>query len=51
MFIWAVLAAYFILEMRINRRPCGECGFRVSIDGLAEDCPRCGALIPARDSE
>lgn len=41
-----VLIAYVLIEKRINLRPCHECGFRVSIDGLDEDCPRCGALIP-----
>ena len=41
----AVLIAYVAIEMRINLRPCPECGFRVSIDGLDEDCPRCGSLI------
>jgi rubrerythrin len=40
------LTAYVKVERRINQRPCPECGFRVSIDGLDEDCPRCGALIP-----
>jgi hypothetical protein len=38
----AVLAAYAIFEKRINQRGCPECGFRVSIDGLDEDCPRWG---------
>jgi len=42
----AVLIAYVIVEKRINLRACSECGFRVSIDGLDEDCPRCGRLIP-----
>lgn len=41
-----VLAAYVLIERRINQRACPECGFRVSIDGLDEDCPRCGSLIP-----
>jgi rubrerythrin len=35
-----------MVEKRINQRPCPECGYRVSIDGLDEDCPRCGAMIP-----
>lgn len=42
----AVLIGYVMIEKRINLRPCRECGFRVSIDGVDEDCPRCGALIP-----
>jgi hypothetical protein len=42
----AALIWYVIVEKRINLRPCPECGFRVSIDGLDEDCPRCGGLIP-----
>jgi len=42
----AVLIAYVIIEKRINLRPCPECGFRVSIDGLDEHCPKCGTLIP-----
>lgn len=41
-----VLIAYVLIEKRINLRPCPECGCRVSIDGLDEDCPRCGAVIP-----
>lgn len=44
--VGAVLIAYVIIEKRMNLRPCPECGFRVSIDGLDEDCPRCGTLIP-----
>jgi endogenous inhibitor of DNA gyrase (YacG/DUF329 family) len=44
--VGAVLVAYVIAERRINLRPCPECGFSVSIDGLNEDCPRCGTLIP-----
>ena len=43
--VGAVLIAYVMIEKRINLRPCPECGFRVSIDGLDEDCPRCGRLI------
>ena len=41
-----VLIAYVVIEKRISLRPCPECGFRVSIDGLDEVCPRCGAIIP-----
>lgn len=44
--VGAVLVAYAMVEKRINLRPCPECGFRVSIDGLDEDCPRCGSFIP-----
>jgi hypothetical protein len=44
--IGTVLALYVRLEKRINLRSCPECGFRVSIDGLDEDCPKCGSLIP-----
>jgi anaerobic ribonucleoside-triphosphate reductase len=42
----AVLIAYVMIEKRINLRPCPECGFQISIDGLDEDCPQCGSLIP-----
>ena len=41
-----VLLTYVMIEKRINQRACPECGFRVSIDGLDEICPRCGSLIP-----
>jgi hypothetical protein len=44
--VTAVLIGYVVIEKRINLRPCPECGFRVSIDGLNEDCPRCGAMVP-----
>jgi anaerobic ribonucleoside-triphosphate reductase len=44
----AVLIAYVMIEQRISLRSCPECGFRVSIDGLDEDCPRCGAIIPQK---
>ena len=44
--VCAVLIGYVIVEKRINLRPCPGCGFRVSIDGLDESCPRCGRLIP-----
>jgi ssDNA-binding Zn-finger/Zn-ribbon topoisomerase 1 len=44
--VGAALIAYAMIEKRINLRPCPECGFKVSIDGLDEDCPRCGSLIP-----
>lgn len=42
----AVLIGYVIIEKRINLRPCRNCGFRVSIEGGDEECPRCGSLIP-----
>jgi predicted RNA-binding Zn-ribbon protein involved in translation (DUF1610 family) len=42
----AVLIGYVLIERRISLRRCPECGFRVSIDGLDEDCPQCGTLIP-----
>lgn len=44
--VGAVLIAYVMIEKCINLRRCPECRFRVSIDGLDEGCPRCGALIP-----
>jgi len=44
----ALLTAYSMIELRINRKACPECGFRVSIDGPDQDCPRCGAMIPSR---
>lgn len=44
--VGAVLVAYALVEKRINLRPCPECGFRVSIDGRDEDCPKCGSPIP-----
>jgi hypothetical protein len=42
----AVLTGYVLIEKRISLRPCPECGFRVSIDGRDDECPRCGILIP-----
>jgi len=41
-----VLTAYVFFEKRVNQRACSECGFKASIDGLDEVCPRCGSLIP-----
>lgn len=41
----AVLTAYVMFEKRISQRACPECGFKASIDGLDEVCPRCGSLI------
>jgi rubrerythrin len=49
LFVAAVLIAYVIVEKRINRRSCPECGFGASIDGPDEDCPHCGSLIPQRE--
>lgn len=46
----AVLTAYVMIEKRINQRACPECGFGVSLDGLDEDCPRCGSLIPGTNN-
>jgi hypothetical protein len=48
--VGAALVAYALIEKRINQRPCPDCGFRVSIDGLAEACPRCGSTIPTADN-
>jgi Zn finger protein HypA/HybF involved in hydrogenase expression len=42
-----LLLAYVRIERRVSQRRCSECGFRVSIDGPDEDCPRCGSLIRA----
>jgi predicted RNA-binding Zn-ribbon protein involved in translation (DUF1610 family) len=47
--VGTVLTTYVMVERRINLRPCPECGFRASIDGLDEDCPRCGAMIPRHE--
>lgn len=44
--VGAALFAYALIEKRINQRSCPDCGFRVSIDGLADACPRCGSIIP-----
>lgn len=41
----AVLIAYSMIEKRINQRPCPECGYRVSVDAVNEQCPRCMAII------
>ena len=41
----ALLFVYTVIEWRINQRPCGECGFRVSVDNPEEHCPRCGMPI------
>lgn len=40
-----VLIAYFIVEKRINRRACPECGFTMSVDAIEEQCPNCEAEI------
>jgi len=42
--ITVAIVAYVKFERRTNQRPCGVCGFRVAMDGPAEDCPRCGSL-------
>jgi hypothetical protein len=39
----AALLTYALIERRINQRACPHCSFRVSVDALAEQCPRCGA--------
>ena len=44
--VGGVLTGYVMIEKRINLRRCPECGFKVSIDGVDENCPRCGSLIP-----
>ncbi|HXG94626.1 MAG TPA: hypothetical protein VNN73_19955 [Blastocatellia bacterium] len=40
-----LLIAYVMIEKRINLRPCLECGYKVSVDALPEQCPRCGEMI------
>gem|GEM_PF-3225747 len=49
--ITVAIVAYVKFERRTNQRPCGVCGFRVAMDGPAEDCPRCGSLIPIREED
>jgi Zn finger protein HypA/HybF involved in hydrogenase expression len=39
----SALIAYIMVEKRINRRACPECGFTVSVDAIEEQCPNCGA--------
>jgi hypothetical protein len=46
----AVMIGYVLVEMRLNLRPCPECGFKVSMDGPTEECPKCGALIQAKET-
>jgi hypothetical protein len=41
----AVLIAYCFLEKRINQRACLACGFRVSVDAVDDQCPRCGSTF------
>jgi hypothetical protein len=41
----AVLIAYCWIEKRINQRACLACGFRLSVDAIDEQCPRCGSAI------
>jgi hypothetical protein len=45
LFALGLLFAYTVIEWRVNQRPCGECGFRVSVDNPEERCPRCGMAI------
>ncbi len=47
--VGGVLVGYVLLERLISQRLCRYCGFRVSIDGIDEPCPRCGSLIPEID--
>jgi len=39
----AVIAAYALIERKVNQRACRYCGFRVSIDAADERCPKCGS--------
>jgi Zn finger protein HypA/HybF involved in hydrogenase expression len=48
--IGLLLAAYVMIEKRVSQRSCPACGYKVSVDGPDEDCPRCQSLIPARES-
>ena len=41
----ALLIAYCLIEKRINQKPCLACGFRVSVDVIDDQCPRCGSAI------
>jgi hypothetical protein len=45
-----ILVAYVMIEKRVNQRSCAACGYKVSVDGPDEDCPRCRSLIPAREN-
>ena len=45
-----LLAAYVMIEKRMNQRSCPACGYKVSVDGPDEDCPKCQSFIPARES-
>jgi hypothetical protein len=38
----AVLLVYCWIEKRINQRACLACGFRMSVDEIVDECPRCG---------
>jgi hypothetical protein len=37
----SVLLAYALIERRINQRACPHCGFRVAVETLDEQCPKC----------
>ena len=41
----SMLAAYILLEKRINQRRCPECGIGASDRNPDETCRRCGALL------
>jgi rRNA maturation endonuclease Nob1 len=45
------LLAYVKIEQRVNQRRCPECRYRVSMDEPSDECPRCGSLIPLRNSD
>jgi len=47
----AVLFAYSLFEKRINQRACPECGFMVSLDAPAGDCPRCAPIVDSESQE
>jgi rubrerythrin len=41
----SILAAYIMLEKRINHRKCPECGKSASDRNPEETCRGCGALL------
>ena len=45
------LLTYSIIEKRINQRICTECGFKMSVDSVDDECPRCGSAIDRNGSE
>jgi hypothetical protein len=47
----AVLVGYVLIEKRINLRECPECGFKVSIDSPAGDCPQCRPALDQKWQE